>query len=83
MVIDLKNNRLINVSIIELNNTETKIISLLSDNRYHKIDEIAKFIHYADAYKVVNKLIEKYDFLLHFNNKVGIGYKIDAKIYIK
>lgn len=83
MIIDLKNNRLINVSTIEITDTETKIISLLSDNRYHTVEEIAEFIHYADAYKIVHKLVDKYDFLLHFKHKKGLGYKINEKIYIK
>lgn len=83
ITIDLANKRLMKIYVTELTETETKILSLLSDNRFHKIDEIADFIHYADAYKVVNKLIEKYNFLLNFENKRNVGYRVTDKILIK
>lgn len=83
MVIDLRNQRLININTIELNKTETKIIALLSDNAYHNIDEIMAYTQNRNSPKVLNELIDKYDFLLHFSKKRGTGYRIQEKIYIK
>ena len=83
MIIDLRNQRLINISIVELNKTETKIIALLSDNAYHTIDEIMDYTQNRNSPNILNELIDKYDFLLHFKKKRGTGYRIQEKIFIK
>ena len=83
MIIDLRNQRLINISIVELNKTETKIIALLSDNAYHTIDEIMDYTQNRNSPYILNELIDKYDFLLHFKKKRGTGYRIQEKIFIK
>ena len=83
MIIDLRNQRLINISIVELNKTETKIIALLSDNAYHTIDEIMDYTQNRNSPYILNELIDKYDFLLHFKKKRGTGCRIQEKIFIK
>ena len=83
MIIDLRNQRLINISIVELNKTETKIIALLSDNAYHTIDEIMDYTQNRNSPNILNELIDKYDFLLHFKKKRGTGCRIQEKIFIK
>lgn len=83
MVIDLRNQKLININTIELNKTETRIIALLSDNAYHTISEIMIYTKNRNSPKILYELIDKYDFLLHFKKKRGIGYKIQEKVFIK
>ena len=83
ITIDMTNKRLIKVYAVELSEQETQILALLSDNKYHEIKEISQYINYADAYKVLNQLIEKYDILVDFDKKNVLGYRINEKVLIK
>lgn len=83
ITIDMTNKRLIKVYAVELSEQETQVLALLSDNKYHEIKEISQYINYADAYKVVNQLIEKYDILVDFDKKNALGYRINEKVLIK
>lgn len=85
VTIDLANKRLMKIYTTELSDTETKILSLLSDNKFYKISEIAKYIHYTDSdtYKKVIQLMKKYDFLIDFEKHRGKGYRVKSRILIK
>lgn len=83
MVIDTTNKRLIYVRAVDLTPTETKIVTLLSDNRYHPITEITEYTGNGNTPKILSNLINKYNFLLSFKSLRGRGYKINNKIFIK
>lgn len=83
ITIDMTNKRFMKIYAVELSEQETQILALLSDNKYHKIKEISQYINYADAYKIVNQLIEKFDFLVDFEKRNVLGYRIREKVLIK
>lgn len=85
ITIDLANKRLMKIYTTELSDTETKILALLSDNKFYKISEIAKYIHYTDSvtYRKVIQLIKKYDFLIDFEKHRNKGYRVKSRILIK
>lgn len=85
ITIDLANKRLMKIYTTELSDTDAKILALLSDNKFYKVSEIAKYIHYTDSdtYRKVKQLMRKYDFLIDFEQQRNKGYRIKSRILIK
>lgn len=71
--------------LINLTSEEYEILKILSDNRFHKIDEISKCRNSSN--NSVRLIISRYNkkaknvFIIHNRNR--LGYYIDDNLYVR